>query len=137
MRAAASSLDRTLAKVSPIVVGFIISCLLSQERAVQTDVATAEPRYTRAEIVELDRPAWHLTFAGTVDYLFDGINFWCDGPGLGCPLDRIKGLPEEGWRHRADCRCEGCRGDGSTGAAQGSGEPLSARDARAREADGA
>jgi hypothetical protein len=37
-----------------------VSCFLAEDETVQPDVLTDEARYTRAEVVELDRPAWHL-----------------------------------------------------------------------------
>ena len=48
------------------------------------DVSTAEPRFTLAQVIDLERPAWHLTPIGDVDHLDDGINFWCERIGRAC-----------------------------------------------------
>lgn len=72
------------------------------------NVSVADPRFTLAEVAALERPAWHLTATGDADYVYDGINFWCDRIGSACPLARSETLPRLGWRHKADCRCPGC-----------------------------
>ena len=36
------------------------------------------PTFTLAEVAELERPAEHRDAAGKIDYIYDGINFWCD-----------------------------------------------------------
>jgi hypothetical protein len=73
------------------------------------DVSTAKPRFTLAQVVYLERPAWHLTPIGDVDYLYDGINFWCERIGRACPLAKREALPRGGWRHGVECRCPDCR----------------------------
>jgi hypothetical protein len=75
---------------------------------VPLDVSIAEPRFTLDEVTALERPAWHLATTGDADYVYDGINFWCDRIGSACPLARREALPRQGWRHRADCHCPGC-----------------------------
>ena len=68
--------------------------------------------FTLAEVVDLERPAWHVIRSGAVDYIYDGINFWCGKVGNPCPtggLDSGATLPLEGWRHKEDCKCPPCR----------------------------
>jgi len=68
-----------------------------------------EPEYTLTEVVDLERPARHETSAGHVDYIYDGINFWCERVGTPCPAGPGETLPRKGWRHKPDCRCSRCR----------------------------
>ena len=70
---------------------------------------TAPPKFTLSEIVDLERPARHRDGAGQVDYIYDGITFWCDREGQKCPFPRSTTMPQEEWRHRPDCDCRGCR----------------------------
>lgn len=66
-------------------------------------------RFTLTQVVDAERPAWHETSSGAVDYTYDGIHFW-HGDGGGREMVNGSGqLPREGWRHKADCRCAACR----------------------------
>jgi hypothetical protein len=65
--------------------------------------------YTLAEVVDLERPAWHVTRSGAVDFIYDGINFWCGRIGNPCRPGVGESLPRSGWRHKDGCRCPRCR----------------------------
>lgn len=76
---------------------------------IPADIATAEPRFTLTEVVAFERPAWHLTSSGRLEYEYDGINFWAGAPGRAPSLEQRETMPREGWRHRPDCPCLPCR----------------------------
>ena len=69
----------------------------------------SKPQFTLAEVVDLERPASHITASGDVDYIYDGINFWCGRVGNPCRLGPGEVLPASGWEHKDDCRCPSCR----------------------------
>jgi hypothetical protein len=81
-------------------------------------VSTAKVRLTDKEfalsdVVDLERPAWHPQKSGEIDFIYDGINFWCGSIGTPCPADgNAPVLPLTGWHHKARCRCPGCRAQG-------------------------
>lgn len=72
------------------------------------DIFLAEPLLKLDDVMDAERRAWHLTAGGEVDYLFDGINFWCVEPGRACTQQEWDVVPREGWRHLLDCRCRLC-----------------------------
>ena len=69
---------------------------------------TNVPTFTLAEVADLERPAEHRDAAGKIDYIYDGINFWCDREGMSCSFQRSLTMPQDGWRHHQGCRCPLC-----------------------------
>jgi hypothetical protein len=65
------------------------------------------PHYTRAQVLELERPAW-TSDGRDVFYYFDGINAWIlDGDAIEATVPQA--TPADGWWHKPRCHCAGCR----------------------------
>jgi hypothetical protein len=78
-------------------------------------------RFAADEVEAAGRYAWWLpSDSDTLDasmlplFAYDGCNFWCyvasshDGV-MKRRLVARRDVPTTRWRHRASCRCEGCR----------------------------
>ena len=66
-------------------------------------------RYSREQIINAGRWAWASPRGDDEpDLHFDGGAFW-SGPKDGRVTAAAETMPEEGWWHEKECRCELCR----------------------------
>jgi hypothetical protein len=65
--------------------------------------------YSLDEILDLERPAYHEAGDKLIDFVYDGINFWCQEQDATRAVTPRERMPEAGWRHMLSCSCPRCR----------------------------
>jgi hypothetical protein len=71
--------------------------------------AMVQVSYTLSEILELERPAYHEAQDKLIDFVYDGIDFWCQRDDATRAVSALEPVPEQGWRHMLSCPCASCR----------------------------
>ncbi len=69
-----------------------------------------ERRHSRDQVIHAGRWAWTASRGDDEpDLYFDGAVFWSGAKGGGRTSVAAETVPQEGWWHESDCRCELCR----------------------------